>query len=787
MCGIIASIALGNPYCLACPKDQGHLGHEQDGLSSETLADSLHHSLTNRFHDLLANCFVCKNAIKDTTANAKSEYYKTDSDTRNRVQCPSGHATKHLLESKLLAGLDEIHHRGPDSQGTWINQSNTVAFGHCRLSLNDLTPAGRQPLHSPDQLVHAVVNGEIYDYDSLRQLCIDRIGYQFQGHSDSELVIALYEVFGSPSFLYHLRGEFSFVLYDEDKQQVIAGRDRYGIKPLFWTVVKERDHINQEKKRMLFASEAKAFLPLGWSPEWDTESIATGAFDYDGEKTLFKDVRKIRPGHILTINQEGMSHCQYWDMDYSSPRRAHTHEPSLSKDQPVLDIDQTVIEVREELVDSVKRRMHADVPVGIYLSGGLDSSAIAGIASQLRDQESIANGNGTKSAIECFCISFGSDSGFDEGDVAQRTADHLGLHLNRCKVDEAALADNFEDTAWHNERHSLDLGTVGKFCLSRTVQESGYKAILSGEGADEIFGGYPWFLVDMFEEADSLNISTSQLHKGSQLYERVREAIISRFRQMMGDRWDPTTVSPELISELGHNYGFIASIMWGSAEEILKPELRKSLNNKLQVLLDSLPEEGRRHMADGDWHPLHASLYVWNKTQLASFAMILECDRQEMSHSVEGRVPFLDHHLTDYVNSLPANLKIYHDSEMELQEDDSPWWTSDNESGLRQFREKWLLREAARPFLTDEVYDRRKHLYTAPATWPIGGPLHRRFSKLVTRDSVENLGFVSWEEVEPLLETAFGDRGSHRAFRNLISVAAWVVLSQRFGIPRASV
>jgi asparagine synthase (glutamine-hydrolysing) len=659
---------------------------------------------------------------------------------------------------------------------------STIAFGHCRLALNDLTPAGRQPLHSSDQLVHAVVNGEIYDYHSLRQLCIDRIGYQFQGHSDSELVIALYKVFGSPSFLNHLRGEFSFVLYDQDKQQVIAGRDRYGIKPLFWTIVEE-----QEERRLLFASEAKAFLPLGWSPEWDTESIATGAFDYDGEATLFKNIRKLRPGHILIINGEGMSHFQYWDMDYSSPRKAQTHGPSSPQDQSALDVDQTVIKVREELVDSVSRRMHADVPVGIYLSGGLDSSTIAGIASHLREQESEANGNGTKSAVECFCISFGGESGFDEADVAQRTADHLGLHLNRCKVDEAALADNFEETAWHNERHSLDLGTVGKYCLSRTVQESGYKAILSGEGADEIFGGYPWFLVDMFEEAGSVDTSKNQLHNSSHLYERVREAIVSRFRQMMGDHWDPVDVSPDLLSELGHNYGFIASIMWGSAEEVLKPKLRKSLNNKLQILLDSLPEQGRRHMAQGDWHPLHASLYVWNKTQLASFAMILECDRQEMSHSVEGRVPFLDHHLTDYVNSLPANLKIHHDSDMKLQEDDSPWWTSDNESGLRQFREKWLLREAARPFLTDEVYNRRKHLYTAPALWPIGGPLHKRFTKLVTRDSVENLGFVSWEAVEPLIQTAFGDGGSYRAFRNLISVAAWVVLSQRFSIPRASI
>ncbi|KAF5653394.1 asparagine synthase, partial [Fusarium heterosporum] len=183
MCGIIASIALGKAYGLAYTYDQTLPGHERNSLAREPSKDSLHHPLTSRFQGLLANCFVCTNAVKNQAAHAKSIHsHNTDSNTQKQLQFPPGHAEKHLLESELLAGLDEIHHRGPDSQGTWINQSNTIAFGHCRLSLNDLTPTGRQPLHSPDQVVHAVVNGELYDYDALRQLCIDRIGYKFQGH-----------------------------------------------------------------------------------------------------------------------------------------------------------------------------------------------------------------------------------------------------------------------------------------------------------------------------------------------------------------------------------------------------------------------------------------------------------------------------------------------------------------------------------------------------------------------------------------------------------------------------
>ncbi|KAM0546637.1 hypothetical protein ACHAPJ_010775 [Fusarium lateritium] len=744
MCGIIASILLGNNSGFKYPEAKSPNGHQKNGPK--------HKPFTN------GNSNHKGTVQKARTVDGNGARYEWFAD-----YVPNGHSShddeRQILESKLLAGLDNISHRGPDSYGTWISQSNNV-----------------------------VVNGEIYEYDRLRQLCIDSIDYQFQGHSDSELVLALYKLFGAPSFLTHLRGEFSFVLYDEEKQLVIAGRDRYGIKPLFWTVVEEVDAQGFKEERMLFASEAKAFLPLGWKPEWDTESLASGAFNYDDQRTLFKNVQKLRPGHILTVDAWGMAHHQYWDMQYRHHSEEQVGDDPSTKAQPVLGTEECISRVREGLVESIKLRLSADVPVGIYLSGGLDSSAVAGIASHLRKEQDTTNGNGCKkSGMECFCISFDGRSGFDELEIAQRTADHLGFHLNRCKMDETMLADHFEATTWHNERHSLDLGTVGKYCLSRTVQETGYKAILTGEGADEIFGGYPWFLVDMFERVKGTQSSANPLSQSSPLYEKVREAIVSRFRQMMGPGWDPVTASPEILSKLGHNYGFIASIMWGSAEEILKPQLRNTLDEKIQVLLESLPEAGRKHLAEGDWDPLHASLYVWNKTQLSNFIMTAECDRTEMSHSVEGRVPFLDHHLTEFVDTLSPDLKIMHDSKMQVQEDDSPWWSSDNESGLRQFREKWLLREAVRPFLTDEVYNRRKHLYTAPASWPHGGPLWKRLAKLVTQENVENLGFVSWTEAEPLLDAAFGEKGSHRAFRNLICVAAWVVLSQRFGIPRADV
>ena len=223
-----------------------------------------------------------------------------------------GHAddnTAETLTTQLRASIDTINHRGPDESGTWISPDASIGLGHCRLSINDLSPSGSQPLTSDDGQIHAVVNGEIYDYDRLRDVCAIEHGYKFNGESDSELVVALYKIYGAPAFFEHLRGEFAFVLYDsrEGSKKVIAGRDRFGIKPLVWTVV---------GGRLLMAAEAKAFLPMGWEPEWDVGAIVDGGWMMD-DRTLFKGVKKVLPGHWMEVTEErGIQTRKYWDAEY---------------------------------------------------------------------------------------------------------------------------------------------------------------------------------------------------------------------------------------------------------------------------------------------------------------------------------------------------------------------------------------------------------------------------------------------------------------------------------------
>lgn len=213
------------------------------------------------------------------------------------------------LAADLKASVDLINHRGPDDSGVWISENEQVGLAHCRLSINDLSSAGRQPLHSSDNQIHAVVNGEIYDYDRLRAECEGVHHYSFQSDSDSELVLALYKIHGAPEFLTHLRGEFAFVLYDnrEGAHQVIAARDRFGIKPLVYTRV---------GSKLLLASEAKAFLPLGWKPRWDVRAIADAGWMFD-DRTLFRGVKTVPPGHYLDItDQGGVQQVKYWDSEY---------------------------------------------------------------------------------------------------------------------------------------------------------------------------------------------------------------------------------------------------------------------------------------------------------------------------------------------------------------------------------------------------------------------------------------------------------------------------------------
>ena len=344
--------------------------------------------------------------------------------------------------------------------------------------------------------------------------------------------------------------------------------------------------------------------------------------------------------------------------------------------------------------------------------------------------------------------------------IAERTAGSLGVQFHKTLMSEQSLADNFEEATWHNEYPMPDLNYIGKYVLSNAPKEHGVKVVLTGEGSDEHFAGYPMFLSDYLAETDhswpSYNLTEEKRHES---WIRARQASAYFFK--IDDAVEKnaeearSTASKQLnnvttLSSIGVDF---PEIFNSCVSQYGKRDVQKTIANSVN---------GRvRDLMTSKWHPLHTAEYIWSKGFLSNAILTALGDRAEMAHSLEARPPFLDHHLTEYVNQLPPSVKIR--------------W--DPVEG--RFSEKWILREASKPFITREIYERKKHPYSAPPSWPANGPLHKLMSRLVTQENIERLGFVNWERVKNVVSKGFDD-GEVSSFRLAATLAQWVVIAQKF-------
>ncbi|KAF2759253.1 asparagine synthase [Pseudovirgaria hyperparasitica] len=659
----------------------------------------------------------CAVTLKSATRNGRAAVYAQDHLATERT----------YLSDRLNESLEKIKHRGPDARGQWISDDCRVALGHNRLSIIDLSPEAEQPFHDPEECIHVVVNGELYGHDAIREDLI-RGGHSFKSQCDSEIVVALYKEHGL-SLLSRLRGEFAFSLYDSRTKLFMAANDRYGIKPLYYTV---------QHGRLLVASEMKAFLPFDWTPEWDVQALWDNAWISD-KRTIFRDVYRLRPGHYLSCTGfSALEQQKYWDIEYRDKRELETRT------------EQEMIEgVRERLLEAIRVRLRADVPVGIFLSGGLDSSVIAGMVKHLMETE------GAELVLA----------------IAQRTAEWLDVQKYVVEIDEETIAANFADTFWHVETASADLGAIGKFALSKLPQAHGIKVILTGEGSDEQFAGYFDLQPDFVREPDLSWPSPSNT-----LPESVRKTLHDTFEndqtntdgsQMISNRvHDPPEAS--FAKRQINNCDYVRIVSYSGIRNAAASWVKQECGtNELRAVAVHHAIDGTaRDKIMRKWHPLHSSLYIWTKIMLANIHLVQLGDRMEMAHSIEGRQPFLDHHLTEYVNNLPPSMKIRYDPE------------------TGAFNEKWVLKEAAKPFIPDEIYKRTKHPFTAPIRFKVDGPVHEMMRSLLTQDAVEQLGFIDWKICEDLLHAGFIE-GNAMKMRGAFCIGMLVVIGQRFGVRKA--
>jgi asparagine synthase (glutamine-hydrolysing) len=373
-------------------------------------------------------------------------------------------------------------------------------------------------------------------------------------------------------------------------------------------------------------------------------------------------------------------------------------------------------------------------------------------------------------------------------DVAERTANWLGVQILKKRMDEATLAESFADSAYHSEHPNMDLNSVGKFVLSTVPRENGYKVVITGEGSDEHFAGYAFFVPDYLREAD-LAMPDSQLAKDAELRQHLRERARREFDVIALSRAGgfPHDTSKSEALRAVNDVQLMSFIQFmHPSRHLFAPWVReKSVGrDSLLAQINEMPSEAKEKILN-KWHPMHSAMYLWSRSQLANNLLTCLGDRSEMAHSIEARPPFLDHVLSEYVNGLPPSVKMAYAPEQgdAHTKGGMPWEQGKTTNSL--FSEKWILREAGKPYITKELYERRKQPYIAPNRWPRDGPLHNKLKEILTKEAVERLGFVDWETVRNALENAFGEGADGLSFRVLLIVGGWVTIGERFGVKRA--
>jgi asparagine synthase (glutamine-hydrolysing) len=627
-----------------------------------------------------------------------------------------------VCAAALESATKRLYHRGPDGQRYWISSNGRVGLGHARLSIIDLE-TGDQPLANEDDRLHLIVNGEFYGYEAIRDE-LDGMGHQFRTRSDSEIALHLYEELGL-QFLHRLRGEFALVLWDDARRRLIAARDRFGIKPLFYA---------WHNDVLMLASEVKALFAAGLPARWDEESVFQ-AITMGGPqmRTLYDGVFQIPPGHFLIATEKHLQVNQYWDFNY--PKK---NAPVAARsDQEYAEEFRTVFE------EAVRTRLRADVPVGVYLSGGLDSCSVLGLAAKSHSEP-----------IRAFTLRFEHED-YDEGPIAKEMAAKTGAEFNAIEISQRDLADNFADAIMHAETMCANAHGVAKYLLSRAVRDSGYKVVITGEGSDEILGGYPHFRRDIL------------------LYNREGQDE-KEIQRLLDSLNEGNKVSRGLLLPTGQagpaqgvlrRLGFVPS--WIEAFATRSVHLRPLLNANFCAryspiegdfpFLDDLDIKGQLEGRD----PLHISLYLWSKTMLPAYILTMLGDRMEMAHSVEGRVPFLDHHVVELVASQPVNQKV------------------------RGMTEKYVLREAVRDVITDTVYRRQKHPFMSPpATLTPNGTLSVFVQDTLRGTSLASMPFFDQARIVELLDRIPDmDSGQQNAADGLLmSLVSLCVLQERFNL-----
>ena len=630
-----------------------------------------------------------------------------------------------LSQTRLAAMGAALLHRGPDGEGFFVDhERHDVALVHRRLSIIDLA-GGAQPISNEDGTVQVVFNGEIFNYIELRQELLGR-GHRFTTQSDTEVIAHLYEDLGD-EFVHQLNGQFAIALWDARRRRLLLVRDRPGILPLYYYA---------GNRELVFGSEIKAILAaLDQRPRVNADALrqVMSLWAPLSPETMFEGVLEVEPGQMLIAEGGRVSTRQYWRW-------------SLAPDGEGLNgsVRDRADELAALLDDATRIRLRADVPVGAYLSGGLDSSVLTGL---------VAREVGRR--LRTFSIGF-EDAAFDETAYQQRMIDFIGADHSRIRCSRADLAAGFLNVIRSAEAPITRTAPIPMGLLSAHVRASGFKVVLTGEGADEVLGGY-----DLFKE--------------TKIRAFCARRPASAWRPLLLKRLYPYLdfTRSQSVSILKSYFGaidgdpsdpfFSHETRWATGpwtEEFLTPDFRARYG-------PATPRARALERLGSDLRPLgafHRAQFLEARTLMAGYLLSSQGDRMLMSHSVEGRFPYLDHRVIEFANRLDPRLKMH------------------------VLNEKFLLKQASRGLIPPEILQRPKQPYRAPDAVAFLGPAQPDYvGDLLSPDRVKDFGYFDPVKVghltRTLTEAVRNDKPvSHRdslTWVTVLSTQAWHQIFQR--------
>lgn len=594
-------------------------------------------------------------------------------------------------QSLVIRMRDEMAHRGPDDTGELIFDGGKGGFGFRRLSIIDLSAAGNQPMRGCTDRVWIVFNGEIYNHLELRA-SLEKNGHVYRSHTDTETILHLYEERGI-DFVNDIEGDFAIGLWDAEQQRLVLTRDRIGVKPLYYY---------HAQGRLIFASEIKAILQ---HPAVTAEVDEQSLYHYltflttPAPRTLFRNIWKLSAGHQLVVNRNGDVQCrQYWDAIPTSPQT----DESLDQQR------ETILSL---LRASIRKRMMADVPFGVFLSGGVDSSANVALMSELMDQP-----------IRTFTVGFKDNQELNELDSARAIANRFNTDHHEVVIGSDEMEKFLPDLVYHQDEPIADPVCVPLYYVSKLARETGTVVVQVGEGADEIFAGYDWF-------GKYLRINEKFWTHAEHLPQFARRATTALALPVMEKAFKKRTAI-----EIARRFGAGEALFWGGAivydegfkQQLLSNQQRASYNGLSSY---DVVREYLEHVAEV-WPSSDFAgrmTYLELKLRLPEL-LLMRVDKITMATSVEARVPFLDHHLVEYALGISRDRKV------------------EGRSG------KHILKQALEGILPHDVLYKRKRGFGAPIKEWFGGVTGEMLDARLLNSSLRKRDYFDYSFVSRLID-----------------------------------